>query len=290
MPSHWLQLSVAAAPEAFDAISNFLIERGSPGVAIRKQEVRGYFAEPFDAGLLRRELRTFLADIKKYHPSCVKPPAVKWRIVKEEDWNRRWRKFIKPQKVGKAFWITPPWLPVPNFRRRQVITIEPGMAFGTGSHATTRGCLEFLEKIAAQLGNNEFTALDIGTGSGILSIALAKLGAARIWAIDNDPVALDVARENVRLNGAEKKVFLAGTAVGRIRKSFTVVVANLTAETIIELAPALTKRVAARGFLILSGILNWQAERVIAAIGAAGWVVIARKREKQWTTLLLRRK
>ena len=114
MPANWLQLSVAVAAEASDALANFLIERGSPGVVIKKQEVRGYFAEPFDLALRRRELRTFLGAIEKYHPGSVKHPAVSWRIVKEEDWNRRWRKFIKPQKVGKAFWITPPWAPVPK--------------------------------------------------------------------------------------------------------------------------------------------------------------------------------
>jgi ribosomal protein L11 methyltransferase len=290
VPSNWLQLSVPAAPEAFDAIANFLIERGSPGVALRKQEVHGYFALPCDRRLLFRELRIFLSDIQKYYPRSVKPPALHWRVVKDEDWNRRWRKFIKPQRVGKSFWITPPWSAVPKFRRRQVITIEPGMAFGTGSHATTRGCLEFLEKVAARVGAKPMTALDIGTGSGILSIALAKLGAAKIWAIDNDPVALQVARENVRINGVEKKVYLSGTAVDRIRKSFPIVVANITAETIVELAPALTQRVAQSGFLILSGILNSKVEGVIERIAVGGFQLLARKREKQWTSLLLRRK
>jgi ribosomal protein L11 methyltransferase len=290
VPANWLQLSVAVAAEASDALANFLIERGSPGVVIKKQEVRGYFAEPFDLALRRRELRTFLGAIEKYHPGSVKHPAVSWRIVKEEDWNRRWRKFIKPQKVGKAFWITPPWAPVPKFRRRQVITIEPGMAFGTGSHATTRGCLEFAEKVAGKLSGRPFTALDVGTGSAILSIALAKLGAKKIAAIDNDPVALQVARENVRLNGAEKQVVVLATDLRRIRKLFSLVVANITAETIVELGSALTKRVDRRGFLILSGILNGKAERVIARIAAGGFRLVARKREGQWTSLLWQRK
>lgn len=290
MPTNWLQLSVAAAPEAHDAIANFLIERGSPGVALRKQEVRGYFAEPFDLAGLRRELRIFLTAIEEFHPRSVKPAAVRWRIVKEEDWNRRWRKFIKPQRVGKAFWVTPPWAPVPKFRRRQVITIEPGMAFGTGSHATTRGCLEFLEKVAAKLTPKSFSALDVGTGSGILSIALAKLGAADVLAIDNDPVALQVARENVQINHAAKEVRLSAVALARVRRSFPVVVANITAETIIELAAVLTRRVADRGYLILSGILNSKADGVIECIAASGFKLIRRKREKQWTSLLLQRR
>ena len=276
-------------PSTFDALSNFLMERGSPGVVIRKSEIQAYFASSGENGSIKEDVRCFLRGISEIHPEA-ETPRIRWRILKDRNWNSSWHRFFRPQKIGKAFWVTPPWATPPTLHRRQVITIEPGMAFGTGSHATTRACLEFLEKVAAKLSGKPMTALDIGTGSGILSIALAKLGAARIWAIDNDPVAFQVARENVRLNGAEKKVFLTGTALGRIRKSFMVVVANLTAETIIELAPALTKRVAARGFLILSGILNSQAERVIARIGEAGLAVIARKREKQWTSVLLRRK
>jgi SAM-dependent methyltransferase len=122
------------------------------------------------------------------------------------------KRFIR-RRVGKRFWVTPPWLTPPKFRSRQVITIEPGMAFGTGTHATTRGCLEFIEQVAVLLPGSKWTALDIGTGSGILAIALVKLGAKKIWAIDNDPVALVVAKENLRINGVDDKVFLSTTAL-----------------------------------------------------------------------------
>jgi ribosomal protein L11 methyltransferase len=163
------------------------------------------------------------------------------------------------------------------------------MAFGTGSHATTRGCLEFIETVAGSLNDATFTALDVGTGSGILAIALAKLGAKKVWAVDSDPVALKVARGNVCTNGVEKKVELSGTAVGRMRKSFAVVVANLTAETIVNLASALEKTVAPKGFLILSGILNPKAKNVIRSFSTSGFKSIRRRRKKGWTTLLLQR-
>jgi len=163
------------------------------------------------------------------------------------------------------------------------------MAFGTGTHATTRGCMEFIEKVAASFRGTGFNALDVGTGSGILAIALAKLGANRVWAVDTDPVALKVAGENLRCNSVRDKIQLSGSQVSRIRKSFPVVVANLTAETILDLAAALEKRVAPQGFLVLSGILNQKTKQVINQF-AANFRVTRRKREKEWVTLLLRRR
>jgi len=163
------------------------------------------------------------------------------------------------------------------------------MAFGTGTHATTRGCMEFIEKVAASFRGTGFNALDVGTGSGILAIALAKLGANRVWAVDTDPVALKVAGENLRCNSVQDKIQLSGSQVSRIRKSFPVVVANLTAETILDLAAALEKRVAPQGFLVLSGILNQKTKQVINQF-AANFRVTRRKREKEWVTLLLRRR
>jgi len=280
---------VRANPVALDAIANFLIERGSPGVVIKKNEVRAYFARAAAGGSIGKELQRFLGGIRGFFPRADRA-RLRWSVVKDENWSRSWRRFIKPQKVGKSFWVTPPWASPPKLRRRRVITIEPGMAFGTGTHATTRGCLELIEQAAARLGGRPFTALDLGTGSGILSIALALLGATKVRALDNDPVALRVARENLCLNGVEKKVQLSGTALLRIRKSFTLVVANLTAPTILDLADALVKKVAPKGFLVLSGILHHQAGAVIRRFAADRFIVVRRKRGKEWVTMLLKRR
>jgi len=288
VPNLWLQVALRGSAENIDAIADFLIERGSPGVAIKKNEVRGYFSEPFDVGAIRGAACKFLDALESYDKPRVRAD-VAWRIIKEEDWNKRWRRFIKPQKIGKAFWVTPPWIAPPKLRNRHVITIEPGMAFGTGSHATTRGCLEFIERVANRLRKTQWTGLDVGTGSGILSIAMVQLGAARVWGIDNDPVALEVARENLVKNAVAKSVRLSAMPLNRLRKTFPLVVANLTADTIIDLSAALGARVAKHGALILSGILNSRAERVLDCMTAAGYILIERKREGQWTTLLLRR-
>jgi ribosomal protein L11 methyltransferase len=170
-----------------------------------------------------------------------------------------------------------------------VITIEPGMAFGTGTHATTRGCLEFIEAVAGKLDGKNYSALDVGTGSGILAIALAFSGAKEIRAIDNDPLALQVARENLRVNGVAQRVRLSGADVRRIKQKFDVVVANLTAETIQELSSDLEKKVAVKGFLILSGILHQKGDLITRRF-APRFRVLKRKRAREWVTLLLQRK
>lgn len=279
---------MSADPLAFDALSNFLIERGSPGVVIRKREVQAFFASSTANGSLKKDVRRFVRGISGIYPEAD-TPRIRWRVLKDRNWNSSWHRFFRPQKVGKAFWVTPPWATPPRLGRRHVITIEPGMAFGTGTHATTRGCMEFIEEVAARLRGTEFNALDVGTGSGILAIALVKLGAKELLALDVDPVALKVARENLRCNYVEKNVHLSEAKLGRIRRSFPVVVANLTAETIIDLAGPLKGKVATKGFLILSGILNPKAEQVIDQF-APDFRVMRRKREKEWMTLLLRRR
>jgi ribosomal protein L11 methyltransferase len=284
----WSQLSIRTNPVHIDALANFLLERGAPGVVVKKRGLDAFFAASLAGASLRRDIDRFVGAIARLSPRAHKP-RLRWKIIKQEDWQDSWKRFIRPRRVGKSFWVTPPWLDAPKFRRRRVITIEPGMAFGTGTHATTRGCLEFIELVAARLGGRNFTALDVGTGSGILAIALALLGAREIRAVDNDPVALQVARDNLRANGVEKKVRLSGAKLGAIKRRCDVVVANLTAETILEVAGDLETKVAPQKFLILSGILHDKAADVVRRF-AARFRVLQRKRAREWVTLLLQRR
>jgi ribosomal protein L11 methyltransferase len=270
-----------------DAVSNFLIERGSPGVVIKKNEVQAYFACPEDSAIIRRDVQRFLRGIRGMYPEMGED-QLRWRILKDRNWNSAWRRFFSPQKVGEEFLVAPPWAKLPPLGSRHLITIEPGMAFGTGTHATTRGCMEFLERVARSLDNKQFTAVDVGTGSGILAIALAKLGARKVWALDNDPVALKVAEENIRYNAVQKNVLCSAVPLNRLR-TFPVVVANLTAETILSLAESLSKRVAPGGYLILSGILRPKTEQLVRYFGSTGFRLVKLKEEKEWATLLLKR-
>ena len=288
MSDSWLHLSLRTAAADSDAIANFLIERGAPGVVVKPTGLEAYFARSRDDASLKRAVRRFVREVGKLRGRGA-TTQLQWQVIGEENWHDSWRRFIKPSRVGKTFWVTPPWLTPAKFRRRQVITIEPGLAFGTGTHATTRGCMEFLERAAASFGGREFTALDVGTGAGILAVALVKLGAKQVWAIDNDPVALNVARENLRANGAAHRVRLSGKKLTAIKKHFAVVVANLTAETILELAPSLEEKVATGGFLILSGIIR-QMANAIAGRFRAKFRIVQHKRGREWATLLLRKK
>jgi ribosomal protein L11 methyltransferase len=283
----WLQVSIRTRPAQIDAASNFLIERGSPGVVVKRRGVDAYFPLNGNAAALKQDVRRFLAAMDRLSPRRQKT-RLTWKTVGPTNWRGSWKRFIKPRRVGRSFWVTPPWLKPPKLRRRHVITIEPGMAFGTGTHATTRGCLEFIEVAAAAVGER-FTALDVGTGSGILAIALAKLGAAEVWAIDHDPVAIGVARENLVKNQVSKRVHVTGKSLTTIRKKFSIVVANLTAETILEMAGELEERVAAKGFLILSGILR-QKGRAISRRFAAQFAILKRKPSREWVTLFLQRR
>lgn len=284
----WLHLIVRTSAANIDAVSNFLFERGSSGVVVRRNAVETYFPDSSDVAALKNSVHRFVRDLAK-RQSRGRKPRIRWNSSQPGNWQNAWKRFIKPRRIGKIFWVTPPWLTPPRFRHRKVITIEPGMAFGTGIHGTTRGCMEFLELVAAHLPQGKFTALDVGTGSGILAIALAKLGAKKVWAIDNDPVALDVARENLRNNDAADRVHLTGTMPSGVRKRFSIVVANLTAETIMELAGAIQGRVAPKGYLILSGILQPRANAVARRF-CGKFRIVKRKRSREWVTLLLRRR
>ena len=264
------------------------MERGAPGVVLKKNGLDAFFAAPLAGARLRRDVDRFVGAIGQLSRRRQKT-RLQWKVIKQENWEHSWKRFIKPRRVGRSFWVTPPWLEPPRFRQRHVITIEPGMAFGTGTHATTRGCMEFIEAVAGRLDGKNYSALDVGTGSGILSIALAFSGAKEIRAIDNDPLALQVARENLRANGVAQRVRLSGADVRRIKQKFDVVVANLTAETIQELSSDLEKKVAVKGFLILSGILHQKADLITHRF-APRFRVLKRKRAREWVTLLLQRK
>jgi ribosomal protein L11 methyltransferase len=286
--SSWLQLSLRTESSALDAVSNFLIERGSPGVVIKKNEVQAYFACPEDSAIIRRDVQRFLRGIRGMYPD-IGTDQLRWRILKDRNWNGAWRRFFSPQKVGQEFLVAPPWAKLPRLGHRHLIAIEPGMAFGTGTHATTRGCMEFIERVVRSLHKKQFAALDVGTGSGILAIALAKLGARKVWALDNDPIALKVAQENIKYNEVQKNVFCSAGPLNRLR-TFPVVVANLTAATILSLAESLSKRVAPGGYLILSGILRPKTEQLVRYFGSTGFRLIKLKEEKEWATLLLKRR
>jgi ribosomal protein L11 methyltransferase len=173
------------------------------------------------------------------------------------------------------------------------VIIHPGMAFGTGQHATTLGCLEALETLATP---PPARALDVGTGTGVLAIALAKLGVKKVVALDLDPQAITAARGNVRRNAAGTRVSLAckplekAVPIAPAKHGYPLVVANLYVDALVELAPAIARRTAPGGHLVTSGVLRSQQARVRAAYAKPEWRLVSAKRRGAWVTSIFERR
>ncbi|HEX8920452.1 MAG TPA: 50S ribosomal protein L11 methyltransferase [Pyrinomonadaceae bacterium] len=262
----WYALEVRIEPAALEAVEYALMEAGARGCEVTDDEseliaLRAYFESVPE----REEVRSALFDaLRIYELPSSSVRELELREVADRDWLGEWKKSWQPARVGNRFLIAPPWSEISDGEGRIVIRIEPGMAFGTGTHETTRLCLASIEKY--------FTGesfLDVGTGTGILAIAAAKLfPAARIEACDTDAEAIEIARENARLNDvAERISFRVGT-VDDITASANLVCANLTADVILPLLPALIN--ATCGRLILSGILDSQTELVRSRLQELG--------------------
>lgn len=254
----WYALDVQSEAAAREAVEYALMEAGALGTETGDTEdgflrVTAYFDEVPNRELARAELAEAFRIYQL--PSCsVREMTV--REVVDRDWLGEWKKSWQPVEVGERFIIAPPWAEISDKHNRIVIRIEPGMAFGTGTHETTRLCLVAIEKYFA---GGSF--LDVGTGTGILAIAAAKLFPdAHLEGCDTDADAITIARENARLNGvAERISFRVGT-VEETTASADFVCANLTAEVIVALLPSLVSVTC--WHLLLSGILDTQADAV----------------------------
>ena len=191
-----------------------------------------------------------------------------------------WRDHFPPLKVGKRLLIAPTWRNV-DPGKRHLLEIDPGLAFGTGHHSTTRGCLLEIERLSEAA--NPKSILDVGCGSGVLALAGHLLGARRIAAVDTDSLAREATLEAFERHGV--RGFLVGSDVKRLRKTFDLVVANLFVDSLVELAPILAARTHPGGHLVVSGLLDRQARQVRSAMEAQGLVLERRRRLRCWVVL-----
>jgi ribosomal protein L11 methyltransferase len=232
------------------------VERGGRAGAKSRRPVKleAYFTtlRPAKLRAIRRAMHAagMLADSDRASaPQSIVDPG----------WATMWQARFEPLPVGDRFLIVPPWHRAAESGRIS-ITVLPGQAFGTGHHPTTSGALLAIDELIAH--HKVARVLDVGTGSGILAIALAMLGAPKVTAIDNDALALDNARENAELNGVTRSVAWSTTPIARVRGKFDLVVANILSKTLIDMAPDLKRVVARGGHLVLGGLLEREAKSI----------------------------
>jgi ribosomal protein L11 methyltransferase len=294
----WLEVSLTVSDELAESVADVLARFAVGGVAIAREEiepdpdgegkptgpvtVRAYL--PFDAEL--GDCRSRLEEAL-WHLGQITPlPEARFQEVPEEDWSLQWKTHYRPMRIGRRIRIIPSWMEADVLPTDAVLRLDPGMAFGTGVHPTTQLCLEAMEERI----HPGMDVIDLGCGSGILAIAAVKLGAGRAVGMDQDPQAVQTARENVIRNGVESKIEIRLGSLDTLleeRLSAPVVVANILASVLKEmLSGGLAKTVRPGGCLILSGILADQAPAVEAAVRTAGMQSMGKKTREDWVALI----
>ncbi|MFD2612721.1 50S ribosomal protein L11 methyltransferase [Paenibacillus gansuensis] len=324
----WHEITIHTTEIAQEMISNFLHELGAGGVSIEESGslnrprdtslgqwydvplndipegeavIKGYFNEEMSPGDLMDELKRSIEQLKEFG---IDPGAAEMsvRLVDEEDWATAWKQYFKPLKITDRLTIKPTWEDYTPAQGELIIELDPGMAFGTGTHPTTSLCLKTLEGVI-QDGDD---VIDVGTGSGVLAIGAVKLGARHVLAVDLDPVAVSSATENVRLNGMSDQVTVKlSDLLGVLRTSETegentsrelgvnipvkVVVANILAEIILLFIDDVYQVLETGGFYIVSGIWKNKAELVEEELVKAGFVIDARNTDQDWYAFVARK-
>lgn len=274
-----------------DEAAGMLVAHGALGCAVqgtwgavadgrRSVRLEAFFRRLSAAKL--RAVRRVIAEAGMIVPGARALPPER---IADPGWATLWKRRFKPFRVGRRFLIAPPWNRASEPGRLSMV-VEPGQAFGTGHHPTTRGALRALERLSAQRRFKR--ALDVGTGSGILAIAMARLGVASVLGIDLDEAALENARRNVRLNGAQRRARLARTPSTRLKGPFDLVVANILSTALIELAPELKRLLGPEGRLVLGGILAREA-RAVAARYTPGVRLVETRTDRGWVTMVFAR-
>lgn len=297
---YWLEVAVTCDGEAAEAVAEVLrplahggsvvLEqlgaRGAPEVDALEPHVtvKIFLSEEHDTLHVRRKIREALYYLGRLYPI----PEPTFRKLEERDWAEAWKERFEPFRVGDRLWIRPSWaeLEEPLEADEIVLTLDPGMAFGTGLHPTTQMCLQAVQRLVKP----GMDVLDVGTGSGILAIAAAGLGAAHVLAMDTDPQAVTAARENVERNRVSHQVVVRRGSLDLVeRQEWDVVMANILAPVIVTMLreeDLLSYVMGDGGRLLLSGIIDRQVPEVSAAVAEAGGFISERLSVRDWVTVI----
>jgi len=307
----WAEISIQTTHEAADMVANIFHDLGSSGVVIEDPElVNSYLRSGrWDYSDIPEEANTEVVTVKAYLPADKDFDGkmatfeervqelvsygvdkglgiTKCREIQDEDWESSWKEFFHPVKVGERIVIKPSWEDYAAVGNDLVIELDPGMAFGTGTHHTTAMCCRALE----QLVKPGHVVFDVGTGSGILAVAAAKLGASKVQAVDLDSIAVRVARENVGINKVENVVEVAqGDLLTGVTGQADIVIANIIATIVIQLLVDIPARLKDGGIFIASGIIIERLSEVVAAMAAQNLVVDQVIEEGGWVAVVARK-
>lgn len=302
-PVRWLEMTVEADVEAVEAVSEIL-GRVATGTIVQPTrlvrdpadeqsaredttapyEVTAHIPDDADAAVAIRSTEEALWHLQAFGLRPVGELRV--RSVEDADWSDAWKAGYEPQRIGRVV-ILPSWLDEAVADGEVVVRLDPGMAFGTGLHPTTRGCLALLQRLGPMPGR----VLDVGSGSGILALAALRLGAEHVDCLDTDGVAVSATRANAEANDLGRQVAAVRATLppAPADEPYALVLANLVAAVLVELAPRLAAHVAPGGTLIASGIIGEREDEVTAALTASGFALAERLADGEWVSLRVTR-
>jgi ribosomal protein L11 methyltransferase len=324
----WHEVTVHTTEEAIEMISNFIHDLGAGGVSIEESGtlnkerdtslgqlydrplndipegravIQGYFSDTTDMANVMEQLQKSVAQLSEYDIDTGNP-TFGLKEVDDEDWANAWKQYFKPVRISERLTIKPTWEDYTPGPDELIIELDPGMAFGTGTHATTSLCLRALETVIKP-GDD---VIDVGTGSGILSIAAAKLGARHVLALDLDPVAVTSAVDNSTFNGLQELITVKqsdllqvlkesaaganeGTSALGVRVPVQVVVANILAEIILLFVQEVYDVLEAGGTYVVSGVISSKQEVVAQGLTAVGFTVTEQYEDQAWVVIIARK-
>ncbi len=288
----WIEVTITVEKGCAETVADWIMEQGSTGIAEEADPagsgrviLKGYLANDEGASSAVEEIRQRLSRLSEQF-GC-RPASMQVSGLQDEDWNKKWKSFFQPISITERLVIKPPWRDYYARQGEVVIELDPGMAFGTGTHPSTRMCLRVIDERVPEMGPGA-RMLDVGTGSGILAITAAKLGLRDVIGTDIDYTAIRCAEKNAEANNVADRIAFSTDSLGKIAGVFELVVANILPHILIDLRDALVEHAAVAGRVVLAGILNEKAAVVQEAFSQK-LNFVRRLDEEEWCCLIFDR-